>query len=444
MASARYHTVLFLLCTAAQAAAQQATVRGRVLDAADGRPLQQAHVLDTDLLRGAVSDAQGVFVLPRPAEGTMHLRVTHLSFVTQEITWEPGAGDEGPLVRLQRRSVEMPPVEVYAGRPQVVLQRPAHHVGDHHVDHDGVWVLLYEQPRMLHHAERSGERILHGARLVLLDHALRERAATDLPASARALYTDHTGRPYVDGEYRAWSVVLDGDAIRLSALDRDTLHRAVLPWQHRAGNHVLGMLNEDPWPAVHHVALDPRSGEQRVLVTVEDKRTVELHRSEYKYMRGSDKVIAMDLGRQLGVDPEVVAGFMTGFRSSIHYRAPYAPLFAHADTVRVFDHAAGVVLRYDAALRPLDPGPMLHQRDKRFSHLLQDAATGTVYALSRQGPATRLCALDPTTGAAGTPFTLTHPFPQQVRVFDGAVYYIYREPGGTVRRALYRERIPER
>lgn len=441
-ARARYFLAAWSCAVGLHTSAQPGALHGRVLEAGEERPLARAHVRDTLQGRATITDQEGRFSLPRDERRPSGLLITHLGFAPTRIAVPAGAQDAGIHVRLHREAIVIAPVEVTRQMPEVVCRRPRHHVGDYLVGAHGVWVLVYDQPRMLHRADRAGEQVFHGARLLLLDHGLSERGATGLPDAVRGIRTDHRGLAFVEGERHAWCATYNGAAISLERIGMDTLYDAVLPWRHRIGGVLLGSVDADPWPAIHHVALDTITGEQHTLCVAEDRRTVELHRSEYKYMRGADKVVAMDLGRELGLDPEVVAGFMTDFRRSLYYRAPYAPLFVVHDTVVVFDHGEGRVHRYDAMLSGAGGSELRHHRDKRFRELVQDAATGDVYAVFAQGPVTSLRSVRPSDGALGTTtLTLTHPFPEAVNVFDGHAYYLYREPGGNHRRALYRERL---
>ena len=87
--------------------------------------------------------------------------------------------------------------------------------------------------------------------------------------------------------------------------------------------------------------------------TITDARTLELFRSQYKYMQGRDKVIAMDLALETGIDAEIIAGYMTGFPDDLYFHPPYAPLFVINDTLCVFDHYRERIARYNSALHPI-------------------------------------------------------------------------------------------
>jgi hypothetical protein len=162
-------------------------------------------------------------------------------------------------------------------------------------------------------------------------------------------------------------------------------------------------------------------------------------------MSGRDKVIAMDLARELKLDKQVVAGYMSGFDRNIWFRPVYAPLFVVGDTVLVFDHYRNRLRKYDLAFRPVGEAPLAHHLSKQGrdwkGRLLQDARTGDIYAEYQRFGQGWLQRVDPHTGAPGAITRLQYRYPEKVQVFNGEVYYIQRPQGSLQKRTIYRERV---
>jgi len=155
-------------------------------------------------------------------------------------------------------------------------------------------------------------------------------------------------------------------------------------------------------------------------------------------------VIAMDLELETGIDREVIAGHMTGFSRDRYFRMPYAPLFRVRDTLCVFHHAKGLIMRFTLDGEPTGETAMRHHDEKSFKRLLvQDAGTDRVYAIFRRGPVAILRSVDPFTGELGAEQVLSYPHPEEVQVHDGHVYYVYRPFESQQKRALYRERLSD-
>jgi hypothetical protein len=424
--------------------AQEGLLHGRAVDAASGRALPGAHATVPGKPLVAVADSGGRFTLPWDRRAPITVRVSHTGFVRQERRLRPSEQRDGVAFdfALMRDTVSLREAVVRAPMPEVVYERPDLHVGAYLVNRDGLWVLMYERMRLLHRQEEAGRQVLLGARLHLLDTLFRERATIILPGAACALHRDHGGRPVVEGLAGAWLATFNGEHIVLSALGLETLRKAVLPWTDSLPGHLIGNNRSAVWPAFDHFAHEVAADRTRLLCSVEDRHTMGLFRSQYKYMSGRDKVIAMDLERELGIDREVIAGYLTGFHHHPYFRVPYAPLFVVDGAPVVFDHAAGSIRRFTPSFAPDGEGSMAHHRLHGYrGHMLQDAATGVVYAVFHRAPRTWLRAIDPFSGEAGPPFRITHPFPEEVQVHGGHAYYLYRPFGSLRQRALHRERI---
>ena len=159
-------------------------------------------------------------------------------------------------------------------------------------------------------------------------------------------------------------------------------------------------------------------------------------------MSGHDKVVAMDLERELGVDREVIAGYMTAFYNDPYFDVPYAPLFVVHDTLCVFDHYRERIRRFAPDLTVLGETALTYDKERAWKNkLLQDAVDGRIYAVFARSVHTWLREVDPKTGELGRVITLTYPFPEEVQVHDGHAYYVYRPYGSLQHRTLYREAL---
>ncbi len=407
-------------------------------------PVARVHAKDRSSGALFISGQGGLIDLEK-ALFPLSLELSHIGY--EERTIAIHAADllaMGPLpVYLMPRAIELPPLEVKRQAPEVVYQREDLHVGDYHVDQDGLWVLVYDKPQLWHRQERAGEQLYKGARLHLLDTLFRERAIHTFRERVNDLHSDHLQRVVVEGELHAWVAEARGEVIALGVMDKETMQKALLPWKDTLGGFLLGDDRVDDWPAFAHLAYDPVKQETRTICTVEDRHVMELFRSQYKYMSGADKVTAMRFENATGIDKEIYAGYMTGFHRDMYFSVPYAPLFRVADTICVFDHVVGVIRKFNRHIEPSGEVPLPYNMKRdRVKSVLQDPADGSIYTLHVRGPSTFLRRIDTSSGSLGPSFTLTHPFPEDVKVFDGHAWYIYRPYGSTQQRTLYRERIP--
>lgn len=423
---------------------QDGLFHGQVIDAELGRPLAGAHVFVSEPSIVLVTDVSGSFGFRWDLEGSRTITVSHIGYGTGTIQLVGKELERNTpyIVGLMQGSVPIPEVVIRRSVPEVVVKSEHLHVGDHEPSSDGLWVLMYERPQLWHSERNAGAQLFKHASLLLLDEDLQELATCPLPERVRQLHRDHQGRIIVEGEHSAWLAVFVEGRVKLYAMDREWLHTAVLPWTDSIPGSLLGNTRVATYPAFDHIAYDPRSEEQFLICSIEDRHTMSLFRSQYKYMSGRDKVIAMDLELETSVDREVIAGHMTGFHHDPYFHLPYAPLFVVDGTLCVFDHATDRIRRFGMDRRHMGDIPIAYHKDRGWgSRLLQDAAHGTIYALFKRGPDIRLCAIDPDSGKQGEPRALTHPYPEAIKVFDGYAYYVYRPYGSTQHNTLYREAI---
>lgn len=425
--------------------AQPVALSGIVLDAETNQPLPGAHVRLAGSVKGAVTDATGRFQMSvmRGEDASLRISFTGYAELKLKVPADRLESSETLVARLQRSAILLDPAEVRARpAPEVVFQRPDLHVGGFLANGEGLWVLAYDKPQLWHAQADAGQRVMRAPRLVLLDTLLRETAMAALPADARAMHRDHAGRPVVEGRDEGWMARREGDGLVLGRIDQELLREAVLPWTDSISGRLLGNNRNEAYPAFEHFARDLKADKDRLLCTVQDDFMMELFRSQYKYMSGPDKVIAMDLEIETGIDREIIAGFMTGFHKDLYFKVPYAPLFVVRDTLCVFDHAKERIRRFLPDGTALTEVAMRHAGERHWAKtLIQDQHGGQVYALFRQGPRTWLRAVDAWDGSMGAHLALTHPFPEDVQVHEGHAYYVYRPHGSTQKRTLYRERL---
>jgi hypothetical protein len=442
----------FALAVQSSFAQDRAVLEGLVVDSLTGKPVSSVHVRVEPMQGGkpaapafmVVTDQRGSFIAAVGGKNDVRLVLSHLAYAPLERMVGSADIGSGQVLRLSMvpKVHDIPEVTIRRAAPEVVFQRADLHVGDHRVTKEGVWVLAYDRPQLWHRQEEAGEQLFRNARLVLLDTLFNELASQPLEGEVRRLHRDHRQRVVVDGRYHAWVAEHRKGNIALGIVDRKTLQSAILPWTDSIAGHLLGSTRTAEWPAFDHVKYDPISQEQQAICAVQDDFVMQLFRSQYKYMSGREKVLAMDMEKATGVDREVIAGFMTGFQHDPYFKVPYAPLFVVGDTLCVFDHARERIRRFSSRGEAIDEIPMLHHKERGWKgRLIQDPADGRVYGLFAKGMHSFVRSIDPNSGSMGERIVLTHPFPQEVQVYGGYAYYVHRPPGAVDRRALYREAI---
>ncbi len=443
MARFRYSFALIafqLLCTAVSGQAMRCVqVEGRGEDSALG-PVRD--VMVTWPGGSARTDAMGRCEVPDRTTCTF----VHVAFDTLmvKVTAAMIAADGCAHVELRERVRTIAEVTV-SRAPERIFLRPDLHAADLWINDEGVWVLAYVRPRLVKAESEAKERILRDVRLVLLDTSFNERASCAVPEDVLGLRHDLHATTLLEGERHAFSVSSSGDGLRLASFSLDDLRHRVLPWTDSIPGFVLGSTEDRILPAFDHIAYDPISDSTRSIVTIVDTFMLQLFRSEYKYLKGPDKVIAMNLAAEMGVDKEIVAGYMSGFQHNIWFKPMYAPLFVSGDTLLVFDHANGLLRKFDHGLKERGSVPLSYLRKEHRSgwdgKVVQDRRTQGLFVLFKRNGRCWLRSIDPVSGSMGARTDITYRYPERLQVHDGFAYYVYRPSESLQKKAIYRERI---
>jgi len=425
--------------------AQSGTRTVLVLDSLNEQAIPDV-AITVDGFQHRTTDGEGKAKVPWDGRSSVVVRFEHVSYRTLEVRVDEAAQDEGPwVVRLVPSDHQLGAVTVGRSKPEVVFERADLHAADLLINDEGLWVLAYEHPRMLRSESDASKEILRDVRLVLLDTAFNEVASCPVPEDVFGLRHDLRNDVVIEGTVHAFGVGRRGVNIALRPFGLDELRHSVLPWTDSIPGWVVGSNADPTYPALDHLAFDPRRDSTRRICSVVDTFMMDLFRSEYKYMKGPDKVVAMNLAAQLGVDKETVAGYMSGFSHNIWYRPVYAPLFVVGDTLLVFDHARWRMRKFTRSFAAVGDVPLPYQAkaDGRYwsGRLIQDRATQRIYVLFQRYGTTWLRAIDPVTGALGDPFRLANSYPERVQVHAGKVYYIWRPYGSLQKRTIYRETL---
>jgi hypothetical protein len=439
---------LSILWTGLAAMAQSRVIDVTVLDSLEGAPIERVSVTwsDNGASMQATTDSEGHCLVRqmKDAEASILFSAPSYRSRTVQVRWAERSARSRMTVRLA--STELPPVLV-TREPELIFQRPDLHAADLLINDEGIWVLAYEHPRMLRAEGEAGEEILRDVRLVLLDPSYREFASCPVPEEVKGLRRDLHNTVVIEGSSRAFGVVRTAQDIELVPFGLEDLRANVLPWTDSIPGWALGSNTDKVMPVFDHLAYDPGSDSTRVVCTVMDSFMLSLFRSEYKYLKGPEKVVAMNLASELGVDKEVVAGYMSGFQHNIWFKPVYAPLFVVGDTLLVFDHAAARLRKFTRDLKEAGhvPLPYLSKVEGRdwSGRIIQDRRASTLFAVFQRNGYQWLRVIDPVTGLLGERTRLTYRYPERTQVFDGSVYYVYRPSESLQKRSIYREKLNE-
>ncbi|MBK9760278.1 MAG: hypothetical protein IPO90_10005 [Flavobacteriales bacterium] len=443
----RYVVLSVLLAVCGTAWAQRGQLRIQVLDS-----LELSGVPDVEVTWGSGqrirTDGEGRCVVEFRNGESFTLHFARTGYRKKDRLFDQQGSNTRDELRILLVPIEfeLPSVPVTRAKPEVIFQRADVHAADLLINDEGLWVLAYKHPRMLREEAEAGEEILRDVRLVLLDTLFHEVTRCSVPEEVKGLRRDPANAVLIEGTTQAFSIArMEEGGLLLVPFGLEDLRQRVLPWTDTLAEHILGTNADRVMPRFDHLAYDPRSDSANVVCTVVDTFMMQLFRSEYKYLKGPEKVVAMNLASELGVDKEVVAGYMSGFQHNLWFKPVYGPLFVVGDTLLVFDHAKARLRKFTRDFREAGSALLsyLNKIEGRdwSGKLLQDRATQKLYAIFDRNGFFWLRPIDPVTGALGDRRRITYKYPERVQVYNDAVWYIYRPQESLQKRSIYREKL---
>ncbi len=339
-------------------------------------------------------------------------------------------------------SVEMHPIrnqllnEVVVkapGVPDTVFESTRLSVADFEVLKDGRMVLL-TYPKNL---KKGSELLLYDGLSIL--NSFR------VPGRAEELTRDYRGNAHVVCQDNVFGLLVNDKQVGIASLEKSYFLKYVAPIVDTVHSKMFFSNYSDVYPAFTYFTFDQYDSTYSKIIDVQDDLMMELYRSEYKWADVRTKLWAKERENATGIDAEVWVG-ANYFTQSLYYKELYAPLFYRNDSVFVFDYYKDLLFHFDARGNRLDSVAIYHHYQPKVSgwkrQLIQDRATGQVYAVFDRAGYTYLGLVDLTSGQITEKVKLEFRYIDKVQVYNNHVYYVYRPFESVQKRFLYKERLP--
>jgi hypothetical protein len=315
--------------------------------------------------------------------------------------------------------------------PDTVFGSTQVSIADYTFTDDGLFLLAYETT------------LNKGSRILLNNFSGEPIASVIAPDGAKGFYKDWMDRVFVLGNNVNYHIYFHRGQLELAEVSNDYFYEQIYPVNDSLSNGALVFNNLTPnYPSFSYYHFYTGDTAAKRFCTVTDHWMMELFMAEFKYVPNHEKLWAFKQELRTGVRREVWIGAKY-FTNSLYYKVLYAPLFVIDDTVHVFDHYSNQIIRYDAWGDPVDSVVIAyHQMQKPIkwkNKVLHDESTGKVYALMMDGPWYALAEINHKTGKAMGVQRLYFKYSEQITVYQGKVYYIYRPYESSQKKFLYTE-----
>jgi hypothetical protein len=288
-------------------------------------------------------------------------------------------------------------------------------------------------------------RNLEDARIVLLDESQKVIASVDLPQEAKSLYRDYQGFINVICARAIYRITIKNEKITLGSLPVNEYRRFIMPCIDTLKSNLYFSNYDRNYPEFTYYAYNGEDSLLTSLRTVTDQEVLKGYNMEYYFLKPKERIQAIKMADDFGIDKHRIAAAMSGLTSSMYYTPLYAPLFIMNDTAVVFDHYSNAIIKYDRYHKKVDSVHIDYNHPKAWREwkhqVLVDKAYNDSYAVYEKGGYYHLKHIDLKTGKIKGSYKLLNQYVDNLKVRNGYVYYVYRPFESLQEFFVYRELI---
>ncbi|PHR25110.1 MAG: hypothetical protein COA38_16190 [Fluviicola sp.] len=309
------------------------------------------------------------------------------------------------------------------------------------VDQDNAILLTY--PKQL----KKGSKLL----LYDLDNIVKD--SIEIDGEAVELRRDYEGHIYLVMKDICKRIIINKN--KIETIDISLYHylRHIDPVVGVSKSKMFFSTYDQYYPAFDYVYLDVIDSTYTKFTSVIDREMMTEYRAEYRYVDMSDndavqlKLAAKNKELATGIDAEVLFG-RKYFTGSIYYKAPFAPMFKMDDYLFLFNYHCDSLKTFDDNGKLLAGVGITHDHEKRKRGwqklLLQDRIKNKVYVGYEIDGFHYLRRVNLSSGKLYAPIKLNHRYVENVQVYDGFIYYIYRPFESYQKKYFWREKLPRK
>lgn len=320
-----------------------------------------------------------------------------------------------------------------AGVPDTIFESKRVSVSDYEFLPDNNLVLL-TYPKNL---KKGTELLVYDGFKVLSELPVAE--------NGKEMIRDFRGNPHLVTANTVYGIYKENLKLSLSEIPKDYFFQYIAPIVDTAHSKYYFSNFDSKYPAFDYYAFDYLDSSYRKIAQITDKLMMELYRSEFKWVDVRTKLWAKEKENETGIDKEIWVG-AAYFTQSIYYKEVYAPMFERQDSIYLFDHYKNYMYTYSFGGYLLDSIPIFYHLQPKENgwkrNIIQDDVSGEIFLYFENSGLVTLRHFNTKTGELGSPIALTFKYPEEVKVHNNSVYYIYRPFESVQKKFLYRERLP--
>ena len=299
--------------------------RGKVISFNTKKPISGAVVKWSNGKQFAVTDEQGEFAIPSSNNGYVVQSIGYYDYTTTKI---------GRLIELIEQIYQMPVISI-TDAPDSVFGSVKYSVGDFVWWNGMLTMLLYEHEKLFKPASEKRD-LWEDAWIAQIDSFGKIVASFHINESAERFHLTPTGLCFVLTENSVFQLQSE-PFLHLDKLSYESFRQEYEPICGFLNSNIVFHTFTEEYPEFSYYMLKEDNENPIELEHVADSLTMELFKSEYKYMNGRAKRIAYQYELDYGVPKEIVAGQMTQFKESLYYQDPIAKIIQLEDHWSIFN-----------------------------------------------------------------------------------------------------------
>jgi hypothetical protein len=299
--------------------------RGKVISFNTKKPISGAVVKWSNGKQFAVTDEQGEFAIPSSNNGYVVQSIGYYDYTTTKI---------GRLIELTEQIYQMPVISI-TDAPDSVFGSVKYSVGDFVWWNGMLTMLLYEHEKLFKPASEKRD-LWEDAWIAQIDSFGKIVASFHINEPAERFHLTPTGLCFVLTENSVFQLQSE-PFLHLDKLSYESFRQEYEPICGFLNSNIVFHTFTEEYPEFSYYMLKEDNENPIELEHVADSLTMELFKSEYKYMNGRAKRIAYQYELDYGVPKEIVAGQMTQFKESLYYQDPIAKIIQLEDHWSIFN-----------------------------------------------------------------------------------------------------------
>jgi hypothetical protein len=324
--------------------------------------------------------------------------------------------------------------------PRLEWSSIEYHVFDFGFVGDVLVVLVFEKEKRWKSQNFKDKTLLQNCALIAMDEERRELDTLEVGDGYWDLDASWLGNLFLVGE-KAHRISFNHGLV-LEELDNTDYVNHWANLRYNTDSFVYREEGNDNYPERQFEMTYLPLNYAKVFCSIRDSFSMELLRSEWKYLSGREKVEAFHYASALGVEKEIVAAYMRGFQQTHYYAPVYANLLPLADGVAIADLTNGLLKRFSSlgSLQRTNSLEEITERGWKSEHyLLSDLVAKSSYRLAKKNGVCRLYKLSLDSGKFIFVKDLHYPNVVNVQVRGGRVFYAYRTFESPEKIRLYSE-----